>query len=92
MTSVDPGFDAHALPITRDTSVRACNRTEGLAMGCIGSETTLRPLALEAWRTATADARKTCLDDAHGAAEPVGVLFACLRAQDPAAGSSERGR
>lgn len=84
-SSSDVGRRRDALPITRDMSVEACSRTGALTKGCVGSETTLRPLALEAWSSATADIRKACLDDARGAAEPVGVLFACLRAQDPAA-------
>ena len=91
-SSSDVGRRGDALPITPDISVEACTRTGGLTKGCIGSETTLRPLALDAWSSATAEVRQACLDDARGAAEPVGVLFACLRAQDPAARSPERPR
>lgn len=78
----DAGANGDVLPITRDMSVAACNRSGGMAAGCIGSETSLRQPAFEVWRSASAADRKECLDAAARAPEPVGALYTCLRSKE----------
>ena len=77
------------LPFTRGMSVAACYRSGGMAAGCIESETSLRQPTLEAWRSATAADRRECMDAADRAPEPVGALYACLRAKERVAHQPE---